>query len=185
MNNFYWDWLGFEPGFPRPVVLLSWCVYNVLPVCAQTRLRYVHEFLLQGLMPFFHSGLLSFSATGRHHPPTRKVGTPSPPPPPHLIKLHGSSWCHRGVVQMSSTVKKHIHRRLSRYKQLGGWVPAYKLGIPLRYKALEPLFILLCKIRRQFVSFSSRWKMLLLKVTDCLGLMKMYVFCMAISETWF
>ena len=27
--------------------------------------------------------------------------------------------------------------------------------------------------------------MLLLKVTDCLGLMKMCVFCMAMSETWF
>ena len=36
-----------------------------------------------------------------------------------------------------------------------------------------------------FVTFSSRWKMLLLKVTDCLGLMKMSVFCMTIPKTCF
>ena len=41
------------------------------------------------------------------------------------------------------------------------------------------------QIGGELVTFSSRWKMLLLKVTDCLGLMKMSVFCMTIPKTCF
>ena len=56
------------------------------------------------------------------------------------IFLFRKNWIAKTVKFLTSktlTDFTEIYRQLSRYKQLGGWVPALTLGIPLRYNARE------------------------------------------------
>ena len=75
---------------------------------------------------------------------------PSPHWSPKHIEAHAKAGSSAGsnvtpfempqlvkVMSSSEKTRPQIYRRLSRCKQLGGWVPALRLGIPLRYNSCE------------------------------------------------